>query len=159
MLYLKKMFNIVLISPEIPHNTGAIGRLCLSTGATLHLVSPLGFKLTEKAVKRAGLDYWEHVDLVHWESIETFLKHLEREGKAFYLLTTKTEAPYWEASFKEGDYLLLGAETKGLPETLLRNHPEKCLTIPIDKTKVRSLNLATAAGIILFEGMRQLSES
>lgn len=149
------MFNIVLVHPEIPHNTGAIGRLCLSTSSTLHLIKPLGFDLDEKAVKRAGLDYWHKVDLKIWESLDEFL--VEEKPERLRLLTTKTSHAYWDSELRTGDYLLFGAETKGLPESLLEAHPEDCLTIPINKNEVRSLNLATSVGIVLFEGMRQIS--
>lgn len=149
------MFNVVLVTPDIPHNTGAIGRLCLSTGSTLHLIKPLGFDLSEKAVKRAGLDYWAHVNLKIWDNLEEFIKASNSEK--YHLLTTKTQAPYWKASYKRGDYLIFGSETRGLPEPFLSKFPKHTLTIPMDCTHVRSLNLATAAGIVLFEGMRQLS--
>lgn len=151
------MFNVVLVQPDIPHNTGAIGRLCLSTGATLHLVKPLGFELDEKAVRRAGLDYWKDVDLVIWESLEAFHIHLGSIDSNFYLLTTKTENKYWEHQFKKGDYLIFGSETRGLPGSLISENEAQCLTIPMDKAHVRSLNLATAAGIVLYEGVRQVS--
>ncbi len=149
------MFNVVLVTPDIPHNTGAIGRLCLSTGSTLHLVKPLGFELNEKAVKRAGLDYWQHVDLKVWESLEAFID--ASDPKKYHLLTTKTDTSYWNASYNKGDYLIFGSETRGLPESFLSAYPDKLRTIPMDITHVRSLNLATASGIVLFEGMRQLS--
>ena len=148
-------FHVVLVHPDIPHNTGAIGRLCLSTGARLHLVKPLGFELDEKAVKRAGLDYWPHVDLVVWESLEEFEAHLEQAEASYHLLTTKTEQQYWQSSYQKGDYLIFGSETRGLPESLLEASAAQCSTIPMDTTHVRSLNLATAAGIVLYEGMRQ----
>ena len=154
------MFNIVLVHPDIPHNTGAIGRLCLSTRAKLHLVRPLGFDLDEKAVKRAGLDYWQEVNVMVWESLEEFKEACLNSNVArFYLFTTKAEKPYWDHEFREDDYLIFGAETRGLPEDFLEDHPERCLTIPIDQSHVRSLNLATAAGIVLFEGVRQLKVS
>ncbi len=151
------MFNVVLVQPDIPHNTGAIGRLCVSTNSHLHLVKPLGFDLDERAVKRAGLDYWPHVKLTVWESLEEFLQHLEAEDAGFHLLTTKTDRLYWEGGYEKGDYLIFGSETRGLPESLLERYPEKCSTIPMDTTHVRSLNLATAAGIVLFEGMRVIA--
>ena len=149
------MFNVVLVTPDIPHNTGAIGRLCLATESSLHLVKPLGFELTEKAVRRAGLDYWKNVDLKVWDSIDDLLDEIS--DKNFHLLTTKTEKTYWQTHFKEGDFLIFGSETKGLPESLIDRFQEHALTIPMDKTNVRSLNLATAAGIIIYEGVRQLS--
>ena len=150
------MFEVVLVHPEIPHNTGAIGRLALANANTLHLVKPLGFQLDEKSVRRAGLDYWNEVDLKVWNSLELFWEHLLNSKKGFHLLTTKSETPYWNASYNAGDFLIFGAETKGLPSSLLNAHPDRAVTIPIDKTAVRSLNLATAVGIVLFEGIRQL---
>lgn len=151
------MFNVVLVQPDIPHNTGAIGRLCCATNARLHLVKPLGFDIDSKAVKRAGLDYWEHVDLVVWDSLEEFWAELTASEAGFHLMTTKTDTPYWKADYKEGDYLIFGSETRGLPASLLEEHPENCATIPMDMQHVRSLNLATSAGIVLYEGMRQLA--
>lgn len=147
------MFNIVLIEPEIPPNTGNIGRLCLATGSTLHLVEPLGFSIDDRALKRAGLDYWADVKVQTWESRQQLLDELGNSDRVFYL-TTKTDQKYWDVQFEEGDYLIFGRETKGLPESMLDEHPERCLTIPQDGT--RSLNLATAVGIVLYEGVRQL---
>src|SRR5436190_1271051 len=145
------MFNVVLVEPEIPPNTGNIGRLCLATGATLHLVKPLGFSIDDRALKRAGLDYWKEVDLRLWDSFEQ-LRH-DNSNSRFFLLTTKTERAYWDVHFRPGDFLVFGRETKGLPEPVLRDHAEELLTVPMQGT--RSLNLATAVGIVLFEAMRQ----
>ena len=147
------MFHIVLVEPEIPHNTGAIGRLCLATGSTLHLVGPLGFSLEEKAVRRAGLDYWREVDQHSWTSLEE-LADAHPEARRFYL-STRGSRPYWEQNFAKGDFLIFGSETRGLPASLLDANADRTLTIP--QKGVRSLNLATAAGIVLYEGMRQLS--
>jgi len=152
------MFNIVLVTPDIPHNTGAIGRLCLATQSRLHLVKPLGFEVDEKAVKRAGLDYWGHVDLTVWESLEEFWTGVRESGRGYHLLTTKTEKKYSDVRYEKGDYLIFGSETRGLPESLLSENPEQCATIPMDLTHVRSLNLATAAGIVMYEAVRQCSE-
>ena len=146
------MFNVVLVEPEIPPNTGNIGRLCLATGSTLHLVKPLGFSIDDRTLKRAGLDYWKEVDLQLWDSVE----QLEREreaGSRFFFLTTKSDRAYYDAKFRAGDFLVFGRETKGLPESLLAEHSDELLTIPMRGT--RSLNLATAVGIVLFEAMRQ----
>ncbi|NOX99448.1 MAG: tRNA (cytidine(34)-2'-O)-methyltransferase, partial [Verrucomicrobia bacterium] len=123
------MLNVVLIEPEIPPNTGNIGRLCLSTGACLHLVGPLGFSLSDKALKRAGLDYWPDVDLHQWESFEQ-LKAVADKQATFYYLTTKTERVYWGAPFSDNDYIVFGAETRGLPQTLLDENESTALTIP-----------------------------
>jgi tRNA (cytidine/uridine-2'-O-)-methyltransferase len=146
------MFNVVLIEPEIPPNTGNIGRLCLGAGATLHLVGPLGFSTDDRTLKRAGLDYWAEVDCRHWSDFPSLQAAAGLEARFFYL-TTKTDRPYWNERFRPGDYLVFGRESKGLPESLLHAHPDQCLTIP--QKGVRSLNLATATGIVLFEAVRQ----
>ena len=148
------MLNVVLYQPEIPPNTGNIGRLCHATGANLHLIEPLGFSLDEKALKRAGLDYWRELSPQVWPSYEEFEATVP-EASSIYFLTTKSDKIYWDASFQEGDFLVFGPETRGLPDTLLSKHLEQCLTIP--QVKGRSLNLATATGIVLFEGIRQAS--
>ena len=148
-----KPFNIVLIEPEIPPNTGNIARLCAATGTILHLVGPLGFSLDDRYLKRAGLDYWEFVSLKIWPDLET-LQAAASEGRFFYL-STKVERSYLEAGFQPGDYIVFGKETKGLPEELLRANPETSFTIPMPSEKVRSLNLSTSAGIVLYEALRQ----
>ncbi len=149
------MFNIVLIEPEIPPNTGNIGRLCLATGSTLHLVGPLGFSLDDKSLRRAGLDYWPELNVQRWDDFESLRVDFEEKSPAasFYFLTTKTEQAYWLAEFAEGDCLVFGSETRGLPESLLQKNKSQCLTIP--QTAGRSLNLATSVGIVLYEGVRQ----
>lgn len=149
------MLNVVLLRPEIPPNTGNIGRLCHATGATLHLIGPLGFSLDEKALRRAGLDYWQELSPVLWDSYEAF-RHSVPDGARVWLLTTKCDRAYWSARFERGDYLVFGSETRGLPESLLEANQDDCLTIP--QVAGRSLNLATAAGIVLFEGVRQLTK-
>ena len=147
------MFNVVLLEPEIPPNTGSIGRLCLATGSRLHLIKPLGFSIDEKALRRAGLDYWADVDVTVWENFRELADACSPASR-FHYLTTKTERPYWSASFMEGDFLVFGSESRGLPESLLAEHSGECLTIPMQDT--RSLNLATAAGIVLYEAVRQI---
>ncbi len=146
------MFNVVLVEPEIPPNTGNVGRLCLATGSTLHLIEPLGFSIDHRQLRRAGLDYWEEVDLRKWSSLEA-LQAANASARFFYI-TTKSRRPYFQVKFASGDFFVFGRETKGLPETLLHRNSESCLTIPMKGT--RSLNLATAVAIILFEAMRQL---
>ena len=146
------MFNVVLIEPEIPPNTGNIGRLCLATGSTLHLVKPLGFSIDDRELKRAGLDYWKEVDVELWDSLEQLVRRQEASAR-FFFLTTKSDRAYYDVSFRAADFLVFGRETKGLPESLLAAHPEELLTIPMRGT--RSLNLATAVGIVLFEAVRQ----
>ena len=150
------MFNIVLVEPEIPPNTGNVGRLCLATKSTLHLVKPLGFSLDDRQLKRAGLDYWDDVDLKVWDSLPALLKSKEAENRHFFV-TTKAKRAYWDVKFKRGDFLVFGRETKGLPESLLDANRESCITIPMHGT--RSLNLATAVAIVLFEALRQQQHS
>jgi len=151
-----RMLNVVLLTPEIPHNTGAAGRLCLATGARLHLIKPLGFSLDDRQVRRVGLDYWPDVDLKVWENWQEFRESICSDARV-YLLTTKTSKPHWEVAFKDGDYLVFGSETKGLPESLLEQNGEDCLTIPMVKDSTRSLNLSTSVGIVLYEAYRQVS--
>jgi tRNA (cytidine/uridine-2'-O-)-methyltransferase len=146
------MFNVVLVEPEIPPNTGNVGRLCLATGSTLHLIKPFGFTLDDRQLKRAGLDYWGEVDVRTWNSFED-LQRAQNGAARYFFLTTKTARAYWEVQFRPGDFLVFGRETKGLPEKLLTANPDRCLTIPMQGT--RSLNLATAVGIVLFEAVRQ----
>jgi len=145
------MFNVVLVEPEIPPNTGNVGRLCLATRSTLHLVGPLGFSLDDRQLKRAGLDYWDEVDVQEWSSLEE-LQRANASARFFYL-TTKSKQPYFEVKFQPKDFLVFGRETKGLPEGVLSENGESCITIPMHGT--RSLNLATAVAIVLFEAMRQ----
>jgi tRNA (cytidine/uridine-2'-O-)-methyltransferase len=147
------MFHVVLFEPEIPPNTGNVGRLCLATGAVLHLIEPLGFSLDDRLLKRAGLDYWHLVDVRRWPSWQAFCEATPVEARLFFL-TTKSNRPYWDASFKAGDYLVFGRETKGLPEELLKKNADACLTIPM-QPQTRSLNLATSVGIVLYEAVRQ----
>jgi len=146
------MFNVVLIEPEIPPNTGNVGRLCLATQSTLHLVKPLGFSLEDRHLKRAGLDYWHDVNMQLWESFDSLRRAQSPEARYFFL-TTKTKRAYYEARFRRGDFLVFGRETKGLPENLLAANIESCISIPMYGT--RSLNLATAVAIVLFEAVRQ----
>jgi tRNA (cytidine/uridine-2'-O-)-methyltransferase len=146
------MFNVVLVEPEIPPNTGNIGRLCLATRSRLHLVKPLGFSLEDRELKRAGLDYWDEVDVRVWDSFRELQRVQETAGRYFFL-TTKSGRPYYDVDFRDGDFLVFGRETKGLPQSLLAQNRDACLTIPMHGT--RSLNLATAVAIVLFEAVRQ----
>jgi tRNA (cytidine/uridine-2'-O-)-methyltransferase len=148
------MFQIVLVEPEIPPNTGNVGRLCLATGARLHLVKPLGFLIDDRTLKRAGLDYWREVDVVLWESFAE-LQAAQTAGARYFFLTTKSRTPYWSAEFQDGDFLVFGRETKGLPESLLAANADRLLTIPMATGQTRSLNLATSVGIVLYEAVRQ----
>lgn len=148
------MFHIVLVEPEIPPNTGNIARLCLATGSVLHLVEPLGFSIDDRSLKRAGLDYWADVEVRVWPSLTALFEAIGSLPRRFFL-TTKASVPYWDQRFQPGDYLFFGRETRGLPESLLHAHPDQCLTIPMERESTRSLNLATAVGIVLYEGVRQ----
>jgi tRNA (cytidine/uridine-2'-O-)-methyltransferase len=147
------MFNIVLVNPQIPPNTGTIGRLCVNLGATLHLIKPLGFDIDDKAVKRAGLDYWDKLDLIVWEDFDSFLETHPINDK-FHLATTKTDKIYFNASFNKGDYILFGSETKGINERVLLDNPSRCITIPMGGGG-RSLNLGVSVGIVTYEALRQ----
>ena len=146
------MFNVVLVEPEIPPNTGNVGRLCLATGSALHLIKPLGFSLDDRQLKRAGLDYWNEVEMRLWDSFD-LLKRAQMPDARYFFLTTKTKRAYYDVDFRRSDFLVFGRETKGLPESLLRANSDHCITIPMHGT--RSLNLATAVAIVLFEAMRQ----
>ena len=146
-------FNLVLVHPQIPNNTGAIGRLCVNAGASLHLIKPIGFDIDEKAVRRAGLDYWDKLDLHVWESLDDFFANNEIKDNAHFA-TTKTKRPYFQSHFKEGDFIFFGSETAGIPEDILERYKEKNITIPMTKDG-RSLNLAISTGIVLYDAIRQ----
>ena len=147
------MLHIVLVEPEIPQNCGNIARTCAATGCTLHLIRPLGFDISDKAVKRAGLDYWHLVDVRDYENLADFFR--KNDVKRFWCLSTKAPRSYAEAAFQDGDYLLFGKETKGLPEDFLEAHRETCVRIPM-RSEARSLNLSNAVAITVFEALRQL---
>ncbi len=147
--------NIVLVEPEIPPNTGSIARLCGATNTTLHLVHPLGFSTDDKHLKRAGLDYWEFVDIIHWDNFDEFLQ--AQDERKLYFFTTKVTASYTGATYSPGSYLIFGKETKGLPAKILDLYKERCYTLPMENENIRSLNLAMTAGIVLYEAMRQLN--
>ncbi len=148
------MLHIVLYQPEIPPNTGNIGRLCHAAELSLHLIEPLGFSLDEKSLRRAGLDYWHELDVQTWPSLEAWSEAIGTPDRRFYL-TTKTDQSYWDQSFQAGDSLIFGPETRGLPESLLAQNSANCLTIP--QKGGRSLNLATSVGIVAYEAIRQIS--
>jgi len=146
-------FHIVLIEPEIPPNTGNIARLCGATGTILHLVGKLGFSLEDRYLRRAGLDYWEAVDIRRWPSLEALQGAFPDRG---WWYTSKTaRMSYAQADFQPGDFLVFGKETQGLPESLLTSHADRAIRIPIFSPIVRSLNLSTSAGIVLYEALRQ----
>ena len=147
------MLNIVLVEPEIPQNCGNIARTCAATGARLHLIRPLGFDISEKAVRRAGLDYWHMVEVFDYENLEDFFAR--NDVKEMWCLSTKAPRSYTEANFEDGDYLFFGKETKGLPEDFLEAHRDSCVRIPM-RSEARSLNLSNAVAITVFEALRQL---
>lgn len=151
-----KAFHIVLVEPEIPPNTGNIARLCGATGTTLHLVGKLGFSIDDKQLRRAGLDYWEAVDVRRWGNLEE-LQQAFPQGR-FWYTSKKASKTHITADFQPGDFLVFGKETKGLPEELLEKHAEQSIRIPIKSPVVRSLNLSTSAGIILYEALRQTGQ-
>ena len=148
-------FNIVLVEPEIPPNTGSIARLCGATNTVLHLVKPLGFETDDRHLKRAGLDYWRHVNIVYWENVDQFLQNNDEDR--LHLVTKKVARPYTSVRYKRGDYLVFGKETKGLSPDLLHLYQDRCISIPMQNDNIRSLNLAMAAGIVLYEALRQTS--
>lgn len=146
--------NIVLVEPEIPQNTGNIARTCAAVGATLHLVKPLGFEINDKTLKRAGLDYWDKLDIIYYENLQEFLE--KNKDKEMFFVSTKSKKYYSEIEYKniEEIYLLFGKETKGLPEDLLINNIDKCIRIPM-KNNIRSLNLSNSVSIVVYEVLRQ----
>ncbi|MDX9802170.1 MAG: tRNA (cytidine(34)-2'-O)-methyltransferase [Spirochaetia bacterium] len=145
--------NIVLVEPEIPQNTGNIARTCAAAGAVLHLIEPLGFSIGDKYLKRAGLDYWNLVDVRTYGSLDQFFA--ESSGGNFFYITTKAEKSYTEADIPDGSYLLFGKETKGLPEELLKANYGRCIRIPM-VSDARSLNISNAAAIVLYDALRRL---
>ncbi len=149
----KGMFNIVLVEPEIPANTGNISRTCAVTGASLHLVHPLGFDISDKQVKRAGLDYWHYLDIHEYDGIGDFFE--QNRGGRFFFCTTKAKNIYTDVEYCENDFFIFGKETKGLPEELLMEHPDECIRIPMLPT-LRSLNLSNSVAIVVYEALRQI---
>ena len=147
------MLNIVMVEPEIPMNTGNIARTCAATGSVLHLIKPLGFDISDKAVKRAGLDYWWLVDVRVYEDLDDFFS--KNQVEQMWCLSTKAPRAYTEARFQDGCYLFFGKETKGLPEDFLNAHADNCLRIPM-RQEARSLNLANSVAITVYEALRQL---
>ena len=147
------MINIVLVEPEIPQNTGNISRTCAATGCALHLVRPLGFEITDKHLKRAGLDYWQYLELYYHDSfLDLYNKYYN--GNNFYFMSTKGAKRYTDVKFKDGDFLIFGKESHGLPEPLLKEHYAETLRIPM-LDKIRSLNLSNSVALTLYEALRQ----
>ena len=148
------MLNVVLVEPEIPQNCGNIARTCAATGATLHLIRPLGFDISDRAVKRAGLDYWHLVDVRVYENLDEFFE--KNHPQQMWCFSTKAPRCYAEARFEDNCYLFFGKETKGLPETFLEAHRECCVRLPM-RSEARSLNLSNSVAIAVYEALRQLS--
>ncbi len=150
------MFNIVLVEPEIPQNTGNIVRTAAATGCKVHIVKPIGFDISDRALKRAGLDYWRLTDFIVYENIDEFFE--KNSGGRFWYLTTKGAKRYDCADFKEGDYFVFGKETKGLPEELLHDNYDRAIRIPMI-AEARSLNLSNSVAIVVYEALRQTGTS
>lgn len=144
--------NVVLFEPEIPSNTGNIGRTCVATGTRLHLIEPLGFRLNEKSIKRAGMDYWEHLDVTRYIDFQDFLDR--NPGAKIYMASTKAPRVYTEVSFEEDCYLMFGKESGGIPEEILLEHQDTAIRIPM-LDQIRSLNLSNSVAIVLYEALRQ----
>jgi tRNA (cytidine/uridine-2'-O-)-methyltransferase len=147
------MINIVLVEPQIPPNTGNIGRLCVGSKAHLHIIKPIGFDMTDKYLKRAGMDYWQHLEYSVWDDFASFTKNNPITDRHFFA-TTKTNTPYFTKKFLSGDFIYFGREDRGLPSLLLEQNSKNSITIPIEEN-ARSLNLANSVAIILYEAMRQ----
>jgi len=147
-------FNIVLIEPEIPNNTGNIGRLSLATGSTLHLVKPFGFELSDKRVKRAGLDYWQHLTIVIYENVEDFFT--KNKDKDMVFLSSHGKKNHWDIPFKDDKFLIFGKESVGLSKTILKNNQDQLYKIPLYSKHIRSLNLANAVSIVVYEGLKHI---
>lgn len=146
--------NIVLVEPEIPQNAGNVARTCAVTGSVLHLVRPLGFEVSDKHLKRAGLDYWQYLDIRYYDSIEDVMEKYY-DGSNFWFFSTKAKRVHSEAKYKDGDFLVFGKETRGLPEDLLEAHYGECVRIPM-KGELRSLNLANSVCVGVYEALRQM---
>ena len=146
--------NIVLIEPEIPNNTGNIGRLALATGSRLHLVKPFGFEITDARLKRAGLDYWKHVHVTFYENQDEFFS--KNQSERMFFLSSHGQQVHWDIPFQHGDYLVFGKESVGLPKDLLKAQAERCFKIPMFSEHIRSLNLSNAVSAVVYEGLRKL---
>ena len=149
--------NIVLIEPEIPNNTGNIGRLALATGSRLHLVKPFGFEIDDKRLKRAGLDYWQHLEVIYYESKEEFFKKNADKKMAF--LSSHGTKSHWDINFEDDMFLVFGKESVGLPKPLIEKHKTDLFKIPMFSKNIRSLNLANAVSIVIYEGLKSLKSS
>ncbi|RZN79065.1 MAG: tRNA (cytidine(34)-2'-O)-methyltransferase [Winogradskyella sp.] len=146
--------NIALIEPEIPNNTGNIGRLALATGSRLHLVKPFGFEIDDKRLKRAGLDYWQHLEVIYYENTETFFE--KNKNKNMVFLSSHGTQSHWDINFEDEQFLVFGKESVGLSKSITEKYPEQLFKIPMYSEHIRSLNLANAVSIVTYEGLRQL---
>ncbi len=144
--------NIILHQPEIPQNTGNIGRTCVATGTALHLIEPLGFRLDEKSIKRAGMDYWEHLEVHRYTNFQEFLE--KNSGAKIWMATTKAKHTYSDVAFGENDFIMFGKESAGIPEEILVDYEDTCIRIPM-LPEIRSLNLSNSVAIVLYEALRQ----
>ena len=144
--------NIVLLEPEMPANTGNIGRTCVATGTVLHLIEPLGFHLDDRSIKRAGMDYWHKLDVRRYINYEDFLE--KNPGAVIYMATTKARKVYTQVSYEDGCYIMFGKESAGIPEEILKQNKERCVRIPMNE-EIRSLNLSNSVAIMLYEALRQ----
>ncbi|WP_418511352.1 tRNA (cytidine(34)-2'-O)-methyltransferase [Corallibacter sp.] len=146
--------NIVLIEPEIPNNTGNIGRLALATGSKLHLVKPFGFEINDSRLKRAGLDYWQHLDVIYYDNIDDFFQKNNNANMVF--LSSHGKKQHWDIAFEDNLFLVFGKESVGLPKNITEQHQDQLFKIPLYSEHIRSLNLSNAVSIIVYEGLRQL---
>ncbi|MGJ8592801.1 MAG: tRNA (cytidine(34)-2'-O)-methyltransferase [Aquaticitalea sp.] len=146
--------NIVLIEPEIPNNTGNIGRLALASGSNLHLVKPFGFEIDDKRLKRAGLDYWQHLNVIYYDSVDHFFDQNKNANMVF--LSSHGTKKHWDISYQDNMFLIFGKESVGLAKSIVQQHHNMLFKIPLFSDHVRSLNLANAVGIVIYEGLRQL---
>lgn len=148
------MLNIVLLEPEMPANTGNIGRTCRATGARLHLIEPMGFRINDKMLKRAGLDYWDELDVTIYDCFEDFLEKNPQARKKLYLATTKSRKRYTDVKYERDAYIMFGKESAGIPEEILVQSPDTAIRIPMNR-EIRSLNLSNSVAIVLYEALRQ----
>ena len=149
------MFNVVLVEPRIPQNTGNIARTCAATGCALHLVRPMAFEIDDKKLKRAGLDYWQYMNVKYYDGLDAFFAKTASENARYHYATTKAPHTYTEVTYTDNDYILFGREDAGLPEELLYKNEERCIRIPMIE-EARSLNLSNSVAIIVYEAMRQI---
>ena len=153
----QSLINIVLVNPDIPGNTGSIGRTCVALRMRLILIKPYGFEITEKALRRAGLDYWKHVNLTEYDSVEDFFEGENPDPETLHFFSRFSKKPYFESKYQEGHYLIFGSETQGLPKELFDRFPERFVTLPMYSEHIRSLNLSNTACAAAYEALRQLN--